>query len=304
MSKASAALPASPGCALAESAPEPTTWRGDPALTYRIGELVVVVLPQRGGKLASIEHRGRQWLTQPQRPLLPLLELTPLLVDGDMFGWDECAPTIDDCEVMGHRLPLHGDAWDQGWSEAADGWLTVRGRHLAYTLRRRLSMRADGFRLDYAVTADAAMPFLWAAHPQFAAAPGSEVVLGNGTQPLIDLFARGYWRDRRAGDPIHLHDLPPGHSAKLFVTPEQPTDSARLIQPDGATLTFRWDAAVAPYLGVWMDRAGICPVDAIAIEPMTGFADSCASAAKANRILQLAPGQTVTWWLDVSSTVP
>jgi len=274
-------------------------WRGDPALLYQAGELEVVVLPQRGGKLASIVHRGREWLTQPQRRLLPLTQLPALLVDGDMFGWDECAPTIDDCEVLGHRLPLHGDAWNQPWREVGDGWLEVRGRHFAYTLSRRLSIEADGFRLDYEVSAAEAMPFLWAAHPQLAASPGTEVVLGNGTEPLVDRFARGYWDSREAGEPIRLSDLPPKKSGKLFVTPEQVVDRAQLIQPDGATLTFRWDAAVAPYLGVWMDRAGIGPVDAIAIEPMTGYADSCASAVEASRVLWLQPGQTVSWWLEV-----
>lgn len=281
---------------------ERTTWRGDPALIYRSGELEVVVLPQRGGKLASIVHRERQWLTQPQRPLLPLSELPPLLVDGDMFGWDECAPTIDDCEVMG--LPLHGDAWDQPWDETGAGWLEVRGRHFAYTLRRRLGIGVDRFRLDYQVSADAPIPFLWAAHPQFAAGPGAEVVLGTGMEPLVDRFSRGYWAGRKAGAPIRLSDVPPAGSAKLFVTPDQPADRAQLIQPDGARLTFRWDAAVAPYLGVWMDRAGIGPVDAIAIEPMTGYADSAESAVAANRILRLAAGQAVSWWLEVSFSAP
>lgn len=282
------------------SEPERTVWRGDLALVYRAGELEVVVLPRRGGKLASIVQRGRQWLTQPRRALLPLSQLPPLLVDGDMFGWDECAPTIDDCEVMGRRLPLHGDAWDQPWREAGDGWLEVHGRDFAYTLRRRLSIGSEGFRLDYRVSTEEAMPFLWAAHPQFAAGPGTEVVLGSGTEPLIDRFGRGYWDARKAGGPIRLSDLPPSQSAKLFVGPEQPVEQAQLIQPDGARLRFRWDATVAPYLGVWMDRAGIGPVDAIAIEPMTGFADSCASAAETDRVLWLQPGQAVDWWLEVS----
>lgn len=280
--------------------PERGVWRGDPALVYRAGELVVVVLPQRGGKLASIVYRDRQWLTQPQRALRPLSQLPPLLVDGDMFGWDECAPTIDDCEVMGRKLPLHGDVWDQPWSEAGEGWLEVRGRYLDYALRRRLSIRADGFRLDYSVSAGEPMPFLWAAHPQFAAAPGTRVVLGHGSEPLVDLFGRGYWGGHGADRPVQLDDLPPRGSAKLFVTPEQPADRAELIQPDGARLGFRWDAGVAPYLGAWMDRAGVGPGDTIAIEPMTGFADSLASAAKANRILRLVPGRAVSWWLDVS----
>lgn len=259
-----------------------------------------MVLPQRGGKLASILHQGRQWLTQPRRPLLPLQKLPEFLVDGDMFGWDECAPTIDDCEVLGHRLPLHGDAWDQPWSDTGDGWLEVRGRLLPYTLRRRLFIRPDGFRLQYRVTADEPMPFLWAAHPQFAASPLTQVVFGSGDLPLVDSFERGYWRGRTAGDPIRLADLPRGQSAKLFVAPGQAADRALLLQPDGSSITFLWDPQVVPYLGVWMDRAGIGSVDTIAVEPMTGYANSCAAAARANRVLRLNSMQTVSWWLDVS----
>ena len=301
MSRASAASPDNHGCGLADHfEPERTGWHGDRAWLYRAGQLEVVVLPQRGGKLASIIHYGRQWLTQPKCPLLPMSQLPELLVDGDMFGWDECAPTIDDCDVLGHRLPLHGDAWDQPWVDAGDGWLEVRGRSLAYTLRRRLSVRPDGFRLDYRVIAEQRMPFLWAAHPQFAAAPDTQVVFGSDGLPLVDSFERGYWSDRGADDPVRLADVPPEHSAKLFVAPEQAVDRAQLLHPDGATLTLRWDPEVVPYLGVWMDRAGIGPVDTIAIEPMTGYADSCAAAARANRVLRLNPMQTVSWWLDVS----
>jgi len=277
-----------------------TTWQGDPALQYGAGDLIVTVLPRRGGKLASIVHRGREWLTQPQRPLIDLADLPPTLVAGDMFGWDECAPTIDDCTILGRNLPLHGDAWDQPWQETDDGWLVVRGRHFDYTLGRRLGLRPDGFRLEYRVTAAERMPFLWAAHPQFAAGPDTQVIFGDGSPRLVDLFDRGYWRDRSPAAAIRLSDLPPGRSAKLFADPGRPVDTAQLIHADGAALRFRWDAGIAPYLGVWMDRGGIGPVDTIALEPMTGYADSCAAAARANRILWLDPDEPVTWWLDVS----
>lgn len=145
----------------------------------------MVVLPVRGGKIASIRHRGREWLTQPQKPLLPLDRLPEFLVDGDMFGWDECAPTIDDCEVLGRRLPLHGDAWDQGWSDEGDGWLAVHGRSFDYRLCRRLTIRPDGFRLDYRVTAAERMPFLWAAHPQFAASAADPLARAGSTGRVV-----------------------------------------------------------------------------------------------------------------------
>jgi len=292
---------ASPGCELAEyTEPERKLWRGDPALVYRSGQLSVVVLPQRGGKIASIRYRDREWLTQPQRALLPLADLPPLLVEGDMFGWDECAPTIDDCEVMGHQLPLHGDVWNQPWTEGESGWLEVTGRHLRFRLQRRLSIHAGGFRLDYAVSAPERIPFLWAAHPQFAASPDVEVVFGDGSPPLVDLFGRGYWQDLPSGGPVHLKDIPAGRSAKLFVDPTASSGRAQLIHPDGAAIAFQWDAACVPYLGVWLDRAAIGPVDAVAIEPMTGYADSCATAMQAGRVLWLTSGQPVRWTLAVT----
>lgn len=275
-----------------------TLWRGDPALVYSAGATSVVVLPQRGGKLASIMHDGREWLTQPRHDLLPLERLPATLVDGDMFGWDECAPTIDACEVLGQYLPLHGDVWNQPWTELEDGWLQVRAQFLDFLLRRRLSVHPGGFRLDYEAMAADRMPFLWAAHPQFAASVGTQVLFGDGSVRLVDLFERGYWGDGPAGGRVDLADLPPSHSAKIFVDPAQPCSQAQLIQPDGAGLQFRWDAA-APYLGVWMDRASIGPVEAIAIEPMTGYADSCESAMKSGRVLWLAPGEPVKWTLAV-----
>lgn len=300
MWRGSAASAANPGCALAETAqPQSTTWYGDPAWVYRAGALTVTVLPRRGGKIASIRHHGREWLTQPRRPLIALDDLPAHLVDGDMFGWDECAPTIDDCEVMGVQLPLHGDAWDVPWSEREGGWLEVSGRHLPYTLGRRLTVRPAGFRLDYVATAPVRMPFLWAAHPQFAAGPESRVILGEGGARLIDIFARGYWPDAIAGAPVRLGEVPDGRSGKLFVDPNVTTGLAKLLHADGATATFRWDSGVAPYLGVWMDRAGIGPVDAIAIEPMTGYADSCMAAMQAKRVLWLEPDRPVRWWVDV-----
>lgn len=298
---------ASPGYKLPEdeahddALPKHSHWHGDPALVYTSADVRVVVLPRRGGKIASIRDRtGREWLTQPQRDLLPIASLPNTLIDGDMFGWDECAPTIDDCEIEGRYIPLHGDVWNQPWNEGPDGWLSVSGRVLGFWLARKVVIVPRGFRLMYRAAAVTRVPFLWAAHPQFHAVPETTVIFGDGSPDLVDTFMRGYWPNGGPKSPLMLKDIPKASSAKVFADAHTRVGSASLIQPDGATLTMRWEEAVAPYAGVWMDRRSIGPVDTIAIEPMTARCDSCAEAANDGSVLYLDPNRQASWSLEVS----
>lgn len=298
---------ASPGYKLPEDGihgdvlPKHGQWLDDPALIYTSADVSIVVLPRRGGKLASIRDRtGREWLTQPQRDLLPLANLPDTLVDGDMFGWDECAPTIDDCEIEGRRIPLHGEVWNQPWSEGSDGWLLASGRVLDFWLARKLILVPHGFKLLYRAAATTRIPFLWAAHPQFYASPQTSVTFSDGSPQLVDAFMRGYWPDGGPRSPLMLKDVPEGSSAKVFADARTPVGSATLVQPDGATLTMRWEEVVAPYVGVWMDRGSIGRVDTIAIEPMTASRDSCANAANDGRVLYLKPHEPASWSLEVA----
>jgi hypothetical protein len=277
-------------------------WHGLPSVTVEGAGLTAVVLPGRGGRIVSLlDAGGREWLEQPEIPLSPLQD--PVFVDGDMCGWDECAPTVDECSVPPWGMPDHGDVWDVDWEVEADGWLAGFGRATPHVLRRRVLATEAGLRIEYVAAlteaADRRMPYLWAAHPQFLAPPGSRVVLPESVVELLDGEDPALSRRPRTPEATAIEAFAPGGAGKLFVDPEVPVGRAELVRADGSALLMEWDVAAAPYLGIWYDRGRHSRHDVVAIEPMTGFYDSCAEAVRRQRVMWLEPGEARHWWVTL-----
>ncbi len=71
--------------------------------------------------------------------------------------------------------PDHGDLWDVPFA-VEDSLVWAIGTSLDYRFERRIEPTAGGLRLSYTATArSVSIPFLWAAHPQFLAPPGTWV---------------------------------------------------------------------------------------------------------------------------------
>lgn len=114
------------------------------------GSIQLKVAPWRGGKITSLrDRRGKEWLLTGT---LAPARTGGAFVDAEMFGWDECAPTVDATTLPATgttrngtpdntpsstppvALSDHGDLWDQAWEIAglddapAPMWLTLRAR--------------------------------------------------------------------------------------------------------------------------------------------------------------------------------
>jgi hypothetical protein len=63
-----------------------------------------------------------------------------------------------------------------------------------------------------------------------------------------------------------------------------------------------WDDTVAPYVGLWYDRGTHSRNDIVAIEPATGYFDSCRTALHNGRVTMLMPEQQLTWWVELHAT--
>ena len=76
------------------------------------GECSVTVLPQFGGKIASIRIQERELLQQPLAAVAPRTR-TMTFEAGDASGWDECLPSVAACRVKTEAgvaaIPDHGD---------------------------------------------------------------------------------------------------------------------------------------------------------------------------------------------------
>lgn len=296
---------------------QPVTWQDEPAweITDETRRTSVVVLPRRGAKIVSLRLGGHEWLGAASRPVESGSPGGRDFVAAEMHGWDECCPTIDACALVdGTTLRDHGDLWDVPWTVAPTGdgrspGLSARvgGRDLAYEIERTVSLAADDIILDYRLTSYERVPrpFLWAAHPQFAAvpttdqAPGTWVdLLGAGPGTTVT-DPRGEEARRIPWDPASTQ-VRAGSCGKIWTDPDGAVHGARIMHPDGRTLTISWSGSPVTCVGVWVDGAVFADSPVLAVEPATGWYDDTAHASNVGQVLTLLPGQSVTWQLRLA----
>lgn len=260
--------------------------------------LSATIDPQRGAKITSLrDARGVEWLTQAPA----IAPRGTRFIDAEMAGWDECAPTIVGCRVAGRDLPDHGDLWDAPFRVEQDGrTVTAVGRSLNYTFRRRITATPTGLRIEYeAVALDGPIPFLYAAHPQFVAPPGTRVHVPRlrGVVDVLDpTLPQRSWTSHLAT----IDTVPSGDSRKLYGHPDTAISSASIIHPDGGSLGMRWSSACA-YVGLWFDNRAYSREPVIAIEPSTAYFDALDIAISLDRAPYLTPMHPLVWRIELTS---
>jgi galactose mutarotase-like enzyme len=164
----------------------------------RAGSCTITILPQLGGKIASIRVHEHELLQGPLAPYGPRTQTMPFDA-GDASGWDECLPSVAACTVETAsgpaEVPDHGDLWRVVWTQSADqgeqNSVTLRGEcfSLPLTLERTATLtekdRGWKLSLSYTVTntGDSPAPWSWAAHPR----------------PSATSFLPGRWPPRKTG---------------------------------------------------------------------------------------------------------
>lgn len=307
-----------------------TTWHGLPAWALETDTLRTVVVPELGAKLVSLfdKRSQREWLAGPGgRPVRRVPYGAPFH-EQDLSGWDEMFPTIVACAYPGPgarhgtALPDHGEVWTLPWTveEAGNGSLTlsVEGRALPYRLTRTAEfLAADALQLQYRLVnlGQDAMPYIWAAHPQFACGTAAEVIFPPQVTSVVNTIPASWgwgapetrfgWPVAIApdGGPTYIDRVgPPAlhKGRKFFVPPEVQAGWAGLIRhPAGDWLRLEWDPALVRYLGLWVDEGILSHESVAAPEPTTGFYDSLAVAWDRQAVAVVAPGETQSWALLV-----
>jgi galactose mutarotase-like enzyme len=293
------------------------------------GDCSVTILPALGGKIATIHANGHQLLQPPLAPYAPRTPEMPFDA-SDASGWDECLPSVAACALPTEsgtaHIPDHGDLWRIPWDllDHTHSSATLRAQcfSLPLELTRSSTIRetSTGWRLDlqYTLVNRGAhpTPWSWAAHSLFAVEPGDTLHLPQEIQTLR-IEGSGNHRLGQSGDSVawpiaqlpngtqdDLRTVKPAASAigdKLFAGPVTNPENAwcAIERPSaGLRLTIRFDAALTPYLGLWIcyggwpERPGSKQV-CIAPEPTTAPVDSLAIEGPWTRHLQ--PGESFTW---------
>jgi len=296
-------------------------------ITLDNGTLALTVDLARGGRITSLVHlaSGLELLWRHKGP-----EDWPRYgvpeAEADVQGWDECCPAIGPGPFPagpwgGVHNPAQGEVfalpWQVGTVEPDSISLSVHGLRFPYRLERELYFpAADTLGLRYHIVNHGAhpFPFIWSAHPLFTAPAGARIEIPAGVREVvIDSSEHGRlgeaydtitWPIARlaTGAESDSRQVQPGSNRadKLYV-PTVQEGRCSLIRADGLALSLRWDAAIIPSLGIWVDTRGAGEAR-IALEPCLGYPDLLAAASDWGRHAVLPPFGEMWWEMALTVT--
>lgn len=290
--------------------------------------LAVVVLPELGGKIASLRWvPGDVELLQAPLADYAARDMTMGFDESDAGGWDECLPSVAACSVPTPRGPVHvpdhGDFWRLPWSCQQTGneiRMKATGASLPLRLERKLTLRDDALRVEYRVEniSDGAARYAWSAHPLFAVDPGDRVELpesvkrvrveGSAGGRLGRKGAAHAWpRTQTEAGEVDLsvaEAIGKGIGDKVFAWAPAEGCAAVVRRAPGVRIEVSFDPEKTPWLGLWLCYGGWPEGRArrqqcVAIEPCTAPVDSLAEAVEQGSARQLAAGNFDSWALQV-----
>jgi hypothetical protein len=295
------------------------------AVAVSRGDLRLLVAPELGGKICSIQWRGREVLTRSE--LRPAYYEAPF-ADFDASGFDECLPSIGPCELSvapwtGSAVPDHGEVWSIPWSHEVDSdqlLLRTHGIRFPYSFEKAITLvDEDHISLRYRLINHAPFPFpfIWSAHPLLAIRPGSRILLPDGIRVLVD-----WSRDKRLGEPLTEHDWPEtrdrdgqlvdlslildrkaGTVEKLYTNRLNEGWCALHDAADGFYVAMLFDPDEIPFVGLSINFGG-WPVEGpgyynLGLEPCNGFPDRLDLALERGSCPVVPPTGQLSWRFDV-----
>ena len=301
---------------------EELRWHGRDATRFSGNGLHVTVLPDLGGKLASIEDDdGHEFLfVRDGEYALP--EYGSSFADWDSAGWDECFPTVAACTLesgpwAGVTAPCHGELWSLPHKLVdypGELHLLIHGVRFPYTFTRILRLPAPRtMTITYLIRNESALPlpFLYSAHPLLHASDGCRVVLPEAvTQMRVDNSAkhrlggvgdavdwpRAADREGREADLSVLSGPQMGTGDKLYTVPLSGEAGAGVVDPArGVWCGFRWETSRLRRLGVWLNQGGFRGDFNLALEPCSGYPDRLDLAIARGEAQVLEPGDEAEW---------
>lgn len=302
-----------------------TTEQGFAVTGLRTPDAELAMVPALGGRIISLRNcrTGREWCWhRPEAGWLWANAPEDDFGRSPQAGMDECLPSVAACTWRGRAIPDHGELWNRAWRldpvELSLGRLaatvTLALSPLVFERRIRAGLDPGSFVFEYSLrnTAAASEEYLWCAHPLLAILPGDRMVL----PPEVT-----HWRlNGGVGDRVIRHgetwaypepfpgvrldrlETPgmPRGCVKGFAAP-LPVGTARAAianELTGDRLEVRWDTAVNPCLGVWLNR-GHGGFHHVALEPASAAPDSLAHAVESWGQFSLIPaGGTVRWQVE------
>jgi hypothetical protein len=279
--------------------------------------LQVDVLPEVGGKVGQIRHKGSgcDLLIPPRRPY------RTIPADGDWLkhdtsGMDDCFPNVagglyPEQPWATVRLPDLGEWTHSMWSvrhaEPAQLVMEKAGDALPYMAIKTIGFANEQtLEFSYRVENRGQFPlrYIWSAHPLIAAGEKFKVALpaGSASFRIFPPTDTVYTWPLYKGRDISSEWIPPGTTLKVFVTGLDGGWCA--LELPEHTLRFSFNSEAVPVVGVWFNNFGFPGADArafrcIAVEPCTAPSDLL-DDLDAAAYPRIGAGAVVEWSMRLS----
>lgn len=238
-------------------------------------------------------------------------------------GWHELFPnTGAGCEVLGTRMPFHGDVTRATWEVTNSDVDTVTTRcpsRLPVLLQRTLHIDGDVLMIEELAINESVLevPILWGHHPVFAATPGMRIDLPGGkvhvdpdwSPQCADLVAGATDVWPCAPGPtgtIDLSVIPQGPSERLVYIDDLPvTWTALRNLATGSGVAYAWDPDTFPSVWLWLQIGGrdfpwFGRTSYVAVEPQSvSNAFGLAEAIREGQALFVPSSGQLSTWLTV-----
>ena len=310
-------------------------FKGEKGILLQDQRLSAVILPDRGGKIASLRDlcRNRELLWQYEGEVYPALISNAPFSEADSSGFDDMFPSILPGPYGAEPwpdlyIPDHGEAWQLPWNIISNTTSTVslelKGALFPYIIRKRISLTTESdnrpaLKINYVLKNIGLSDFewMWAAHPLFSVGPGTrfKLFLANGFQPVDLRLLNAYPSDilpeygveypfPEGVGKLSIDRLPQDNYTMAikywFINPSCIVGAEIEDMSSDYTFYLAWDASVLPYLGIFINNGAWAGQRNMALEPASVPMDSIFQAKKAGFYPpRLAPGALKKWFFNI-----
>jgi galactose mutarotase-like enzyme len=293
-------------------------YRGQRASVLENDMLKAVILPERGGKTASIVYKPRNFelLAQPKGEYPPLAPGMNFSL-GDASGFDDAFPSIDPetVNVGGKQVAYsdHGEIWTMSMqADLLDGgvMLTGESKLLPYSYQKEIRLDGDKIIYRYMITHVGGEPFpcMWACHCLMRYETDMRLSYPKGAK-----YAENVLQSNELGVCGACHALAGGvYDFTSVPPPESLTMVKYYLQgccgegwcgcrypSQSVVCDMEFDAQALPYLGFWLTAGGYRGEYNCAFEPATGYYDSISRAQATKTVYVLEHGKTLSFSLTL-----
>ena len=272
-------------------------YKDRPAVLLTAGDAKMTVLPEDGGKIASLSFGNCEFLEQDPGKIYRRLSYGGDFVKSECASWDDMFPTVDpETVTVGEKeafLPDHGEIVRVPLAFTEENGtlrLFFASKSLPYTFEKRITATENGFRVSWKIknTAEAFFPCLWAAHVMLRGAEDLRVSV-----PMPDSAPVRYVFGEEAAEKPHgrllkksADDIP----YKYYYTQPLPRGELTVrYEESGEEMHVLFDEKTLPYIGLWHNAGGFQNKYNIAPELATAPYDRPSAAKKAGVNAGLMP---------------